>query len=269
MKNVLMFAHNDPGQEGRLQVALDITRAVAGHLSCLSVIDLPVPLAFGDFTGAAAGQVLEAECQAEAANREILEAKLSREDVTWDFQEITGFVRESIEAAANLADIVILSSPSDSNDRSAIHDLAGNLVQSADCPVMAVPATAKGLDLFGTVLIAWDGSRRADNALQQAVPLLALAANVVVVNVDDKETAFAAMDAAEYLSRHGIKAEIEMARQEPGALVYTTIIERSRELGAAYVVMGAYGHAPAIEKVFGGVTRSMLAHCKVPLLLVH
>lgn len=42
MKNVLVLLHDDAGQEARLQVALDLTRALSGHLKCLDVV---VPLA--------------------------------------------------------------------------------------------------------------------------------------------------------------------------------------------------------------------------------
>jgi hypothetical protein len=35
MKNVLLLVHDDLGQEARLQAALDIVRAIGGHLHCL------------------------------------------------------------------------------------------------------------------------------------------------------------------------------------------------------------------------------------------
>lgn len=36
MKNVLLLIHDDDGQEARLQVTLDLTRALDGHLTCVS-----------------------------------------------------------------------------------------------------------------------------------------------------------------------------------------------------------------------------------------
>ena len=38
MKNILLLVHDDHGQEARLQAALDITRAVEGHLTCVDAI---------------------------------------------------------------------------------------------------------------------------------------------------------------------------------------------------------------------------------------
>jgi hypothetical protein len=37
MKNVLLLVHDDPGQEARVQAALDVVRAIEGHLICLGV----------------------------------------------------------------------------------------------------------------------------------------------------------------------------------------------------------------------------------------
>src|SRR3989344_3652734 len=39
MKNILLLVHDDHGQEARLQAALDITRAVEGHLTCIDAMD--------------------------------------------------------------------------------------------------------------------------------------------------------------------------------------------------------------------------------------
>ncbi|KHK88081.1 universal stress protein UspA, partial [Novosphingobium malaysiense] len=51
--------------------------------------------------------------------------------------------------------------------------------------------------------------------------------------------------------------------------VWSTLLERAHGAGAGYLVMGAYGHSPVVETVFGGVTRSMLANSDLPLLLAH
>ena len=41
MKNILLFVHDDSGQEARFQVALDLTRALGGHLLCLDITYVP------------------------------------------------------------------------------------------------------------------------------------------------------------------------------------------------------------------------------------
>jgi hypothetical protein len=37
MRNILLLVHDDDGQQSRLHAALDLTRAVEGHLRCLDV----------------------------------------------------------------------------------------------------------------------------------------------------------------------------------------------------------------------------------------
>ena len=41
MKNILALMHDDSGQEARYQVALDVTRALEGHLTCLDLTYIP------------------------------------------------------------------------------------------------------------------------------------------------------------------------------------------------------------------------------------
>lgn len=42
MKTLLLLVHDDAGQEARLQAALDLTRALDGHLTCVDIAPIPV-----------------------------------------------------------------------------------------------------------------------------------------------------------------------------------------------------------------------------------
>ena len=44
--------------------------------------------------------------------------------------------------------------------------------------------------------------------------------------------------------------------------------EAAKEKGAM-LVMGAYGHWRLRERIFGGVTQSVLRHTTVPVLMMH
>jgi nucleotide-binding universal stress UspA family protein len=46
-------------------------------------------------------------------------------------------------------------------------------------------------------------------------------------------------------------------------------VARARGAGAAYIVMGGYSHTRIGEYVFGGVTRTLLAECPLPLVIAH
>ncbi|HTO33102.1 MAG TPA: universal stress protein [Pararhizobium sp.] len=46
------------------------------------------------------------------------------------------------------------------------------------------------------------------------------------------------------------------------------IRQHALELACDMIVMGAYGHSPLRERVFGGVTASILETCDVPVFMV-
>lgn len=76
MKNILFVAHDDSGQEARLQCSLDVVRAVGGHLNCLDVAIPSLPMT--DFAGAVYSQsaVIDEAIVVEQRNREVIERRL-------------------------------------------------------------------------------------------------------------------------------------------------------------------------------------------------
>jgi nucleotide-binding universal stress UspA family protein len=103
--------------------------------------------------------------------------------------------------------------------------------------------------------------------MRACVPLLSLAREVEIFMVRDGAEGSEPEEAAQYLSRHGIHAQvrnIEDGITPPDRLIREECIRWS----ADYVVMGAYGHGRLME-AFGGVTRRMLADSPVPMVLGH
>ena len=47
------------------------------------------------------------------------------------------------------------------------------------------------------------------------------------------------------------------------------ILSRISDMGADLVVMGAYGHSRMRELMMGGVTRDLLGHMTIPVLMSH
>ena len=47
------------------------------------------------------------------------------------------------------------------------------------------------------------------------------------------------------------------------------IVSRVADLRADLLVMGAYGHSRWRETILGGMTRDILAHMTVPVLIAH
>lgn len=123
------------------------------------------------------------------------------------------------------------------------------------------------------ILIAWDSTKHAAAAVQNALPLLDKAEQVTIaifdpVNHENADGEEPGADLASRLSRRGCKVTVE---QYPsgGDEIATCILKRAAEKGADLVVMGGYGHMKLRQQVFGGTTQTMLKQSKVPVFIAH
>jgi nucleotide-binding universal stress UspA family protein len=265
MKNVLLLVHNDPGQEARFQVALDLVRALNGHLSCIDVTVLPVPV-FGVYEPEGEAMLLQIEREREAHNRATLEARLQVEGVQWTWIDTTDAIADAVLDAATLADIIVLNRRLVSMPHSNTRDIASQVVMHARKPVVAVPETIKRFGL-GRALIAWDGEEACAATMRACLPLLALAEEVEIFTVRNGGNTISPTEAAEYLSRYGIHAAMRVV-EDDRALPDRLIITETQHWQADYIVMGAYNRGRLAE-LFGGVTKRLLSDGPVPLVMSH
>ncbi|CAN5128530.1 universal stress protein [soil metagenome] len=269
MKTVLLLVHQDPGQEARLQAALDLTRALEGHLKCVDVT--PLPLFVGDYDGGAQGLILMEERQTESANRIAIETRLACEETPWDWIDSIGDMASCVVREAGLSDLIVVNSKQDTCLAIDPRGVSNTLAARARCPIMAVPDNVRGLDVNGPVVIGWDGSEAVMATLRASTPLLNRASSVHLFSVDDGSgdpDAVPAEAAAAYLSRHDIHASVHRVKAK-GHAPDTLILEDCAARGARYCLMGAFGHGQLREALFGGVTRRMLDAGQLPLLLGH
>src|SRR5262249_44560338 len=118
------------------------------------------------------------------------------------------------------------------------------------------------------VLVAWAHSREATRAVHDALPLLKLAKSVTVMEVNPEPDHLGGADIALHLTRHGVKAEV--ASTTSGDINNgDAILSRAADLTADLLVMGGYGHSRLREFAFGGVTRHILEHMTLPVLMSH
>ncbi|MFA6117901.1 MAG: universal stress protein [Sphingomonas sp.] len=263
MKNILVLVHDDAGQEARIQVALDMTRALEGHLTCL---DVAIPAAVvGEMDGVPAVLALD-ERVVEAHNRARIEPRVRAEQVPYSWVDAQGYLGPTVRQAAGLADVIILNRDLDGRAFPDMYGVAGEVLIETGRPIVAVPRDAAGIDLGGHALVAWDGSAQADAALRASVPLLQLAEGVTLIEIDDGSLVLPVTDAATYLSRHGMHA---IVRQERATfdLPSSIILDAIDEMKAAYLVMGGFGHSRFVEAALGGVSRRVLHECPVPVFL--
>ena len=267
MKNILVLVHDDDGQEARLQVALDVTRAVDGHLHCLDVTIFPLEISATD-GGNTAAALLADEYGQECTNKARLEERLPHEDVPWDWVDACGSLTTCITDAASLADLIVVNRKLDSWPVPDMLNTAADLILRSRKPILAVPEDARGLNVCGHALVAWDGSQAATAAMRAAIPLLKFANAVTLLEIEDGAIETPAEEAAAYLSREDIHALIRREKAVKHS-VADRLCAEARSGVFSYIVMGGYGHSRIREALFGGVTRQILSQSAVPVLLAH
>jgi nucleotide-binding universal stress UspA family protein len=210
--------------------------------------------------------LIELEGDIEAANKARILPRLAAEDVSWDCIDTTDYVATALESASALADLIVVNRALDSLPLPDMRAVASSLVLKAGKPILAVPDQVRGFQAAGEALIGWDGSREAADALGAAVPLLALAGSVTLIEVGTDPIPLPAEQAAAYLSRHDIHPTI--LRMLLGAPA-TTLLAAGDGGRYDYLVMGAFGHGRFAEGLFGGVTKRLLGESSIPILIMH
>ena len=265
MKTVMVLIHDDAGQEARLQCALDVVRAVEGHLLCLDVVRLPV-LADGFGVGTASAMLIVDEREREDSNIDRLEPRLADEGVSYEWARILSNSDSAICDAARLVDLIVVGRQG-IGEVAETGDMAARLAELTSAPILLVPTDQKSLDLSGKVLVAWDGSAPSDAAVRSAVPLLKLASEVEVVTVGEGSEDADPNEAAAYLARHGCHATARRVAKRGDTTAQ--LQDAMRTSGAAWCVMGSYGHSRLRETLFGGASKTLLAKAPIPLLVSH
>jgi nucleotide-binding universal stress UspA family protein len=265
VKNVLLLVHEDAGQEARFQAALDLARALSGHLACIDVS--PFPLVFDQGEVSAPAVTIDEAAQ-ETGNKARLQRRLEAEDLSWSWQDLRDdFVPGLLEAAAS-ADVIVLNRKLDTASRPDMRAITACLLTNSQALVVAVDERCRALDVGMPALVAWDGSEQAMHALQRALPLLKLASAVTIFQAGPlPQEGVAAEEAALFLSRHGIRAAVETNPRR--GQVAADICGAAERIGAGYCVMGAFGHSRLREALLGGVSHEMLNAAPLPLMMAH
>lgn len=112
--------------------------------------------------------------------------------------------------------------------------------------------------------VVWSWSDETGFAAKAVLDAAALAEEVQIFMVRDGAEP---TDAAQYLSRHNIRASIRIVHDGLAA-ADQLIADEASNWHADYILMGAFGRGRLME-TFVGVTKHTLAHSKLPLILGH
>ena len=180
---------------------------------------------------------------------------------------------EAVIGQARTADLIIASQTDESWEYSLLFDFPERLALESGRPTLIVPHAGRFPRVGQRALVAWNGKREATRAVFDAMPLLeqAEAVRVLWVNPGNAPSTLGSSpgaDIAANLARHGVKCEVGTS-VTAGIEVGDDILSRLADFGADLLVMGCYGHSRFREFVLGGVSREILKHMTVPVLMSH
>jgi len=189
-------------------------------------------------------------------------AKPERGEIRLD--DCRGDLGRCVASECHETALVIAPAHGNLDARDAFHDLLSNERKL----VLAPPAGGYSGDLLRHVVIGWKPHAHARDAVVAARRWLAAAEQVTALSVNDKPDRSYQFTARELLDQLGVKADV-VAISSDGGSVGEAVLDFASSAHATCLLIGAYKHGYFLELLLGRVTRYLLAHSTVPLMMKH
>lgn len=277
-KNLLVYVDHTRGGSTRLQLAIALAEKFDAHLTALALVG---EVYFPAMAGVSLPpQILQAQTQ--AAEKRCLDlldhakAEADRHGISIETRHDTANMDRVpfvLARHARHADMTIVGQADPENSDLDDTLLAEAAFMDSGRPALVVPYNCALRAHPEQIVVAWDGSREAVRAVNDALPFLRLAPSVTVLVIDP--TRYGAQlgenpgaDLATHLARHGVKVTVKVTKSE-GIGVGEAIAADAQNDGAEMIVMGGYGHSRLREVLIGGVTEHLLSRSPIPLFISH
>ena len=272
-KDILVYLDEGNSNKERINTAFALAKDNSAHLTGVTLSAIkPEHLKVSN------KKVLASICE-EAAEKRVNEFALLAKEA--GVEASTRIIhRDKAAAAQRLAqvarnfDLVILRQANPKNKNHALsEEVAEQVILLSGRPVFFMPYIGAHRIPCQKTMIAWDGSPTASRAVHDALPILKKNKKVIILVVQEgkKKTAqgeLLADDLATHLKRHEVNAEVK--RITSGTFdVQTVILNQIAENDIDLLVMGGYGTPSLKQKIFGGVTKSLLSSMIIPVIMSH
>jgi len=138
-------------------------------------------------------------------------------------------------------------------------------------PLLIMPSQ-RPVERFRRAVLGWKPSREANRAVHDLVALADPGATIEIAMVGCAEGEAAEPHVAHvqrHLERHGFKVTLHLCPPGEWSGSAEVLEHLVRIHGADLLAVGGYAHSRVREIMFGGVTRELVAHARVPVLLSH
>ncbi len=196
---------------------------------------------------------------------DLRENSLPMDQPSASWKVANGSARTEIVRRGAAYDLIVVGRPA--ND-AAFDPLVEAALFGTGRPVLVAPPEPP--ETIGErVMIGWNKGVQSARAVQCAMPFLRVAGQVsIFMVVTGAKEGPSPHDIARLLKWHDIDSQVDGV-QPDHRNVGEILLSQADSWGADLLVMGAFSHSKLREMILGGVTKHVLAHAEVPVLMVH
>lgn len=277
MKHILARVDGSPGDSVVLDYALQIARLFGAHVE---VVHCKLAVGAGDAAAvqiSAHGGGIDAVV-IDAANtigqnarsnfenwlkaNSRFEGESGPDGVDFAFREYPGWEPDIIAPLTRLTDLTIVA-----RGDAAASTALETALQESHRPVLLVPCDGRIHDLTYRPIVAWNESVEASSAVFGALPILQKCRETVeVFTAPEGKHSPSPQPLITYLRLRSIIAASAI-KAGHRLTIAEQLLSQAATANSGMLIAGAYSHGALHQLVFGGVTRHILDHAKIPLML--
>jgi nucleotide-binding universal stress UspA family protein len=284
LRDLVVLLDGTARDETKLAVAIELARRNDAHLTGLCPLELLLPadmsFALGGYPDLWAlpefAKQIDSQARAKAA---LIEAgfreKLRREDIKGDWVLETGSLISAVTRRAHATDLIVVGQADPDNPLPpSARTLVEDILMTGGRPLLLIPYAGQFPTIGTNALVGWTPTRESARALHDALPLFGPDAKVMVLTVETSRgpvgsTELPTAEIAEHLARHGLDVSAARTVVTDGLAPADALLDYASDIGADLLIVGGYGHSRTREMIMGGVTRDLLRHMTLPILMSH
>ncbi|MBP2449014.1 universal stress protein [Rhizobium leguminosarum] len=175
-----------------------------------------------------------------------------------------GDLRRCVASECHETALVVAPCHGNMDARDAFHDILFN-----EHKLVLVPPLGKyDGNLMGHVVIGWKPHEHAQRTVVAARRWLAAADRITVLCVNDKPDGRYQFTARELLNQLALDGDI-VAISAGSRSVGGTILDFAKSANATCLLIGAFRHGYFLDLLLGHVTRYLLSHSTLPMMMMH
>jgi nucleotide-binding universal stress UspA family protein len=285
LKDVLVYVDQTENSLTRLRLAGELAVRHDSHLTALYVrewnrdqLNLRKAAEIGLVSAGGLHNLdhqVVATIEAAADRQRAILAELTRErGLRAELVAVDGVAAVVVPQYARYADLCILGLDEVEGPASINYTFSEQLLFVSGRPVLFVPPDGSFAALGRHIAVAWNSSRPAARALNDALPLIEHAEHTTIIMINpsgfiEGHPGPPGEQIDEHLKRHGADVSAVRLEDVPRDEIADRLQDEAQARGADLIVAGAFGHPRLWEKMLGGVTHDLMARMRLPVFMSH